>query len=139
MQRKLTIVLAVLLIVIVAGYFGVTAIFKNIEKNLEYLAGLTLPDLDLSLIEDGIYTGSYSEFPVLAEVEVTVKNHAITGIELVKHRHGRGVAAEVIPDRVVEAQTLQVDVVTGATYSSMVILLAIEDALTVPVPGSPNR
>lgn len=134
-KKKTVIILAVLAVVVIAGCFGAAAIFKNIEKNLEYLADLPLPDLDLSEIEDGTYTGGFSAFPVSAEVEVTVSNHAITGIELVRHGHGRGAAAEVIPGRVVEAQSLQVDAVTGATFSSMVILRAIAEAITGP--GSP--
>ncbi len=60
---------------------------------------------------------------------MTVKNHQITEIELVKHKSGRGAPAEIIPSKVVEAQTLQVDAVSGATYSSKVILKAIENAL----------
>jgi len=68
-------------------------------------------------------------FPVSAKVKVVVKGHRITGIELVEHRHGRGAAAEAIPGRVVEAQCLAVDTVAGATYSSKVILKAIENAL----------
>jgi uncharacterized protein with FMN-binding domain len=46
-----------------------------------------------------------------------------------KHVNGKGTAAESIPETVVEKQTLQVDSVSGATYSSKVILLAIETAL----------
>ncbi|MBA7580983.1 hypothetical protein ES708_22882 [subsurface metagenome] len=53
----------------------------------------------------------------------------IAGIELVKHRSGQGAPAEMIASKVVEAQTLEVDVVSGATYSSKVILKAIENAL----------
>jgi uncharacterized protein with FMN-binding domain len=60
---------------------------------------------------------------------VTINNHKITGIELVKHNHGQGAPAEVITGKVVEAQTLEVDIVSGATYSSKVILKAIENAL----------
>ncbi|TYB94365.1 MAG: FMN-binding protein, partial [Kosmotoga sp.] len=50
-------------------------------------------------------------------------------IELIEHNHGRGEAAEVIPEKVVEAQSLKVDIITSATYSSKVILKAIENAL----------
>ncbi|MFO8059504.1 MAG: FMN-binding protein, partial [Bacillota bacterium] len=78
---------------------------------------------------DGTYDGSHEVFPVSVEVRVTVQDHRITRIELVKHTHGRGEAAEVIPDRVLEAQTLKVDAISGATYSSKAILKAIEDAL----------
>jgi uncharacterized protein with FMN-binding domain len=47
----------------------------------------------------------------------------------VKHVNGQGKPAEVITEKVIETQSLQVDVVSGATYSSKVILKAIENAL----------
>jgi len=90
---------------------------------------MSISDIDLSKIEDGIYAGSCIAFPVSAEVEVTINNNKITNIELKKHSNGQGSQAEVIPDKVVKAQTLEVDIVSGATYSSKVILKAIENAL----------
>ena len=46
-----------------------------------------------------------------------------------EHVNGQGSGAERIPATVVEKQTLQIDMVSGATYSSKVILKAIENAL----------
>ena len=63
-------------------------------------------------------------------MKVFVKDHKIERIELVKHRNGKGAPAEAITGKVVEAQSLQVDAISGATYSSKVILQAIENALT---------
>jgi len=42
------------------------------------------------------------------------------------------VAAELITDMVIDSQSLKVDVVSGATYSSKIILKAIENALANP-------
>ena len=98
-------------------------------ENLEKLANAAIRDIDITALADGIYTGGYSMFPVSAEVRVTVKGQRITGIELLEHNNGRGAPAEVIPSCVVEAQSLDVDAVSGATYSSKVILKAIENAL----------
>lgn len=126
---KKTIPLVALAVVVVVAIFGLVA-KNNIETNLKQLTHLPIPEIDLSQIVDGVYTGSYEVFPVSAEVEVTIKNHTITEIDLVKHNHGQGAGAETIPGSVVEAQSLQVDIVSGATYSSKVILKAIEQALT---------
>ena len=57
------------------------------------------------------------------------RKHMIKEIELKKHDNGQGFPAEIIPGKVVEAQSLEVDIVSGATYSSKVILKAIENAL----------
>jgi len=47
---------------------------------------------------------------------------------IIEHFNGRGEKAEAIIPRVIEAQSLDVDVVSGATGSSKAILKAIEDA-----------
>lgn len=103
---------------------------SSIEATLNQLATESISDVNLSEISDGVYEGSYSVFPVSVKVEVAVENHAIKSIDLIDHKHGKGAGAEVIPDMVVEAQSLDVDTVSGATYSSKVILKAIKDALT---------
>lgn len=133
MKRKYTILLVVVLLL--AGMVAAGYIIKGrLEKNLKSLASLAITDPDLSRVPDGEYTGSYAAFPVSAEVRVAVANGKITGITLVKHVTGQGQPAEVLPDRVVEEQTLQVDAVAGATYSSKVILKAIERALAGAAP-----
>lgn len=129
-MKKKRAMISVAIIVIIGVFLAIAGIKSYLERNLEQLADATVSNVDLSKIEDGVYVGSYKSFPVAAEVKVTVDNHKITEIELVKHNNGQGASAEIIPDRVVEAQTLEVDIVSGATYSSKVILKAIEDALS---------
>ncbi|MGJ4850770.1 FMN-binding protein [Bacillota bacterium Meth-B3] len=129
MKKKRKIVLSIILLVVAGGFFTVKGILAHVEANLAALKSVAIAQTDLAALKGGTYFGSYSVFPVSAEVNVTVKDHMITGIELVKHTHGQGAPAEVIPGKVVEAQSLRVDSVSGATYSSMVILKAIENAL----------
>jgi len=125
-KQKYLIPVAILLLLFIIAISGAKPM---IEKNLKNLESLTLENIDLSSIEDGIYEGKYKVFPIAAEANVIVKDHKITEIELVKHDNGKGAAAEVITDMVIEKQTLEIDVITGATYSSKVILKAIENAL----------
>ncbi|HAV20682.1 MAG TPA: FMN-binding protein [Firmicutes bacterium] len=96
---------------------------------MEQLTATPLSNIDVSELADGVYAGSHHVFPITAEVNVTIQNRRISSIELVKHIHSRGSQAEAIIDKVIEAQSLDVDAISGATYSSMVILRAIEDAL----------
>lgn len=103
-------------------------LLAKVEGNLKQLALSEIADVNLAAAEDGIYFGSYSAFPVSAEVRVTIKNHFIVDIKLVKHNNGQGQDAEIIPEKVMEAQSLKVDSLLGATYSSKVILKAIQDA-----------
>ena len=125
-RRRIVLAAVIVLIAIITAVFGAKS---YIEASLVKLTETSIPDVDLSKIADGVYKGSHKVFPVEAEVRVTIENHKIIGIELVKHFNGQGTAAEVIPDRVTEAQSLKVDIVSGATYSSKVILKAIENAL----------
>ena len=127
MKRKSIIILVVVLLIISAVVFGV---YKHVESSLESLKHIEIQDVDMSKIQDGVYNGSYAATLVSVEVSVTVKDHKITDITIVKHSNGQGAPAEVITDSVIKSQTLQVDAVTGATYSSKAILLAIKDALT---------
>lgn len=129
MKRKHIIVLLVVFVVAAGIFIGIRSMLNQAESSFESLKNEGIAEVDLSTIEDGTYTGSYSAFPVSAEVSVTVKDHVITGIELLKHDNGQGTPAEVIPGKVVETQSLQVDIVSGATHSSLVILKAIENAL----------
>lgn len=123
--KIMKVVLGTLAVVIVLAFFGM----KGLESNMHKLTAMESADVDLSRLADGTYSGSYQVFPVSVRVEVTVKDHKLVGIRLVEHRHGRGKAAEAVVDQVLEAQRLQVDAVSGATYSSMVILKAIDNAL----------
>lgn len=84
---------------------------------------------DLQKVADGKYEGSYQVFPVDVTARVTVKAHRIVSVELLKHFNGQGNAAEAITNRIIEAQTPEIDVISGATYSSKTILKAVETAL----------
>lgn len=125
-MKKLLIILGglVLVVVIIAVVF-----YQITQDGLNKLADITLNDLNLDQVADGIYNGSYSVFPVSVEVTVTVSDHIITEIDITKHDNGQGQAGEAIIEDVLEAQSLEVDVISGATYSSKVILLAIQDVL----------
>lgn len=83
----------------------------------------------LSEIADGTYHGLYESNLVSAEVDVTVVNQQITKIIITRHDTLFGKDAEVVIDDVLLEQSLEVDDVAGATYSSNVIKRAIENAL----------
>jgi uncharacterized protein with FMN-binding domain len=61
-------------------------------------------------------------------VEVTVQDGVITNIDILEHKNGRGKSAEVVADRIMEEQKIDVDAVSGATNSSVVIKKAVENA-----------
>ena len=108
--------------------FGVSTYFY-LQSDLQKLAKTEMNDVDLSKIDDGVYRGESSHFPVIVSVEVTIQDHRMTSIILIKHMNGQGAPAESIIDDVLSSQSLDVDVISGATYSSQAILQAISRAL----------
>lgn len=128
-MKKRYLVLIIVIVVLAVGALTVKILFSKAETELKQLANTEIESVDMSSAEDGVYTGSYSAFPVSAEVSVTIKDHKIEKIDIIKHNNGQGEEAEIIPDKVTEAQSLDVDSVSGATYSSKVILKAIQNAL----------
>lgn len=129
-MKKILTIIAIIAVLTGVAVLALGIAFRSVNENFRgQMAALTLAPVDLKKIPDGVYTGRQTVFPIGVEVRVTVKKRRIAGIELVKHQNGRGEGANVIPARVVEKQTLDVDAVSGATYSSHVILKAINNAL----------
>ena len=82
---------------------------------------------------DGVYTGSARGYGGTVQVQVTVQEGQITEISILSASGETDAffnrAMGVVP-KVMQAQSWQVDTVSGATYSSRGILGAIENALT---------
>ena len=94
-----------------------------------------------SKLKDGKYVGRANlDWRNTAEVEITVKKGRISHIRVIRHKHGPGKkfkAYEII-QRIKNAQSTDVDVVTGATVTSRVITGAVQDALNKAVLSSPE-
>ncbi|MDE6903643.1 MAG: FMN-binding protein [Lachnospiraceae bacterium] len=117
------ILLFLIVLVFTAVYLESVADYKRTVKET------TFGNLDISNVPDGVYVGEYDVDFVYAKVEVTVQNGLITNIDILEHKNGRGSPAEVVVDRIIEQQKIDVDAVSGATNSSTVIKKAVENAL----------
>lgn len=84
---------------------------------------------EVGTVRDGVYEGKAYLLPVSVRVRATVSRGRIKAIDILKHFNGQGKPAEAIVPMVIEAQSLGVDVISGATHSSLTILKAIENAL----------
>lgn len=130
MKKILLIVAVVVFIIVLAGALVYNYMVSRVDADLQKLMAAEIQEIDLAKIANGTYSGAYQAFPIDVEVEVVIEDHKIIGIDLKKHTNGKGQAAEVLPQKVLEAQSLKVDMVSGATHSSKTILLAIQDALS---------
>ena len=92
------------------------------------------PQVEFSgaVLADGVYQGSAEGYKSTITVEVTVEQGQVSAISVLEQNDTPNFYANAatIPDTVVETQSLQVDAVTGATYSSAGLLNAIENALS---------
>jgi len=87
--------------------------------------------IKISQIPDGKYLGKSGGITGV-KVEVTIKKGKITKIEILKARgfaKYKKRALKEMPGRIIKAQSLRVDAVTGATKSSRSIIEAVRNAL----------
>jgi len=104
---------------------------KEMEEKAKGIDSIVVADIDFSKLADGTYE-DFQDFGLdTAKVSVTVAGGKVTDIRVLQHQHGPGKkhSGEPVAKRVLDAQSLRVDVVSGATGSSKVILKAIETAL----------
>ena len=84
---------------------------------------------------DGVYTGSADAFRGDVEVQVTVENQQVTDISIFSYCDTEEYffkAAPVVIEEMKEEQSLNIDAVSGATYSSNGIIHAVANALEIP-------
>lgn len=92
---------------------------------------MEIESIDLNKVSDGSYQGSYSYAGSDFTVEVTVKDHTIEKIGILEAFAGTPHArnAQAIIDTVIAYQSIDVDVITGATTTSKAYLKCVENAL----------
>ena len=86
-------------------------------------------DKDLA---DGIYIGEGEGFRGTIKIEVEIKNGEITSIDVISNNDDAkwfNRAYDIIASNVLETQDTEIDIVSGATYSSKGIKDAVNDAL----------
>ena len=82
---------------------------------------------------DGTYTGTGRGHRQGLQVSVTIKNNKITDVEIVSDNETPRYSSEpfnTIPQEIMQAQSANVDAVSGATESSDGIMMAVQDALS---------
>lgn len=126
-KGKKIIIIVIAVIAVVA--IGIAVMFNNISNSLASYTKSDFSGFDLTKVADGTYIGSEDAKIIKVKVEVTVKDHIITEVKLLEHQNGQGKPAEVIIDDIVAANSLDVDAISGATYSSQVIKTAVYNAL----------
>lgn len=83
-------------------------------------------------LADGVYKGSATGYSGPVTVAVTIMDKKITSIDILSSTDDEVFfnRAKGVIDRIISSQSLDVDVVSGATYSSNGIIGAVKNALT---------
>ena len=112
---------------------GVTVTSEAIMAAVDAaLADVDLEDPEEEPEEGEVYTGAAEGFNDDITVEVTVLDGEITGIEIIEHDETPDYFDDAVPeitDRIIEAQSTEVDAVSGATATSEGIMAAVDAAL----------
>lgn len=102
---------------------------KSVSEYKRKVQSTTFDEINISDVSDGIYIGEYDVNFIYAKLKVSVKNGKIADIDILEHKNGRGKPAEAIINKIVDEQKINVDAISSATNSSIVIKKAVENAL----------
>ena len=122
--KRVLILIATILMLIVTGFLSFILLGK--DKALRLDTGVA----SLSAVEDGTYIGSYHGFRWSNTVEVTVKDHEIVYIQIIKPQvFATEETIDAITNKILLKQSTDVDAISGATADSKAYLKAVENAL----------
>ncbi len=121
---KLSLVIITLFMLMAGG------VLFFLSQGLEEGDQLVINDVNLTLLDDGVYQGKYDSGRWSNQIEVAVNNHQISKITIVKDvMFARPEVTDELFKNVIDSQSLIVDVISGATVTSKVYLKSIEQAL----------
>jgi len=108
--------------------------WSKLKKEHQEAKSLPIQSLDFNELQDGVFHGAYQGgmFKWRAnECQLTVKSGRVTDIQLIGSQDPgtKNTQHQMLYDRIMDAQSLQVDTISGATLTSKAYLKAVEDAL----------
>ena len=126
-----TIILIVLVFLGSVGGVG----WSRLSKEHQEARSLPLDGVDFGRLIDGTYQGHYEGGMYkwrVNDCRVTVANGKVAAIQLLQSKDPGEENTNPAPlfDRVIQAQSLEVDTISGATLTSKAYLKAVENALT---------
>jgi uncharacterized protein with FMN-binding domain len=126
MKKIFKIIVSILILLLLIGIIGVFFISRGLKSGMN----LVINDVNLSSLSDGSYNGKYDAGRWTNEMNVTIKEHRIVKIDVVKDVSlSMPKITEAMISKVIEKQNTNVDVVSGSTVTCKAYLKAIENAL----------
>ena len=116
--------------VVIIVFVGILSSYHILQRYTESLNTITIEDIDITGVPDGVYRGRSSVYLLDAEVSVRVEEGMITRIAIESPGRRKPMGADDIIKRILNSQSLAVDTVTGATGTSLVVLDAVQKAIS---------
>jgi uncharacterized protein with FMN-binding domain len=121
--KRILIVLGIVIMVVVIFLFWM------INSQEIELSNVFYPSVNMNDVKDGTYIDEAKVGLVFVKVQVNVINNKLSEITILEHDNGLGKPAEVIIDKMIEANKYDVDAISGATTSSEAFKSAVGKAL----------
>ena len=115
---------------IVIGFIAIAGLaFVGDTFNRRSIRNTSIRSVDFSRLPDGVYDGEYKRGRFSSKVRVTVLSGKVAKIDVLQDMQYQSEVTQKAVGAVLEAQSLQVDTVSGATITTRAFLKAVENAL----------
>ncbi len=116
---------------VLVGIIALTVVMAGFGMiGLKQARTLEIQSVNLSEVSDGVYTGVYDNARWSNTVKVTVKDHKIISVDIIKSGNSSQIMVlDEIISTVIDRQQVDIDTVSGATATTNSLLKAIENAL----------
>jgi len=101
-----------------------------LSKGLKEGKNIKIETVNPNALGDGIYSGKYESGRWSNEVNIIIKDHKITKINVIKDvTFSKTKVRDELINNVIQKQCTNIDVISGATVTSKAYLKSIENAL----------
>ncbi|MDD3335877.1 MAG: FMN-binding protein [Eubacteriales bacterium] len=119
--KKVIIRIAVIALAFGLGVFTLALIIRPVP--------LSIGSIDLTTAQDGHYIGICQNKILFAVVDINVKDHALQDVKVLEHKASYLGVAQAVARQVQSKQSLEIDAISGATFTRDTVLKAIENGL----------
>jgi uncharacterized protein with FMN-binding domain len=120
---KRTLLIIGIVLVVLIGLIAIPAL-----NGMGYVSKMTVNEVDLKRVADGTYKGAFSRGRWQYKVDVTIKDHRISAIDLADSKQANSLTPRII-DAIIQKQAVRIDAVSGASLTTKAFAKAVENAL----------
>ena len=125
-----------IVLICICAILAIMMYIKNRQRN-QYKEVAKLPFYNINVldVQDGTYHGKiYTSFQHI-QLDVTVKDHEITKIDIIENEGSYGQKVAPIVDEIISENQSVVNAIKGDEIASILFIICVDDALRQGVPG----